>query len=51
VVPEHYLDTDGVHRLQNFVGASPIRKEVRYPSLNLGYVTIDPVPASRLSAH
>jgi hypothetical protein len=50
VVPEHYLDTDGVHRIQNLVGASPIRKEIRYPSLDLGYVTIDPVPASRLSA-
>ncbi len=50
LVPEELLlDNNGVHALQNLIGASPIRKEVRYDYLDFGYVNIDPVPVSRLS--
>jgi hypothetical protein len=50
LVPEELLlDNNAVHAVQNLVGASPLRKDVRYDYLDFGYVNIDPVPASRLS--
>jgi hypothetical protein len=50
LVPEELLlDNGAVHGIQDVVGLSPLRKDVRYDNLDFGYVNIDPVPASRLS--